>query len=92
MDIIFDIPVHRVTVTHNGAKETLLKLADGFWRVEDGNGLAQDTTNPLKEVLLNRDSSGVHQNVYIRIVDVPYSNPGVDSDGPSLAHDLYQAV
>lgn len=93
--MILHIPVRRKIVRLNGANEYVLELDNGFVTVTtDAPPVGAESwdmqiSNPLTEVfqdLFNRGFVGANERVQIKLVELPYTNPGENEDGTSLNH------
>lgn len=99
--MIITIPVRRTVVRVNNLDVTVLKVIPGFSRVtpENADNALMGVTgqgefvisNPLIPGmldLLNTAGLGANEELFIRLEDLPNSNPGLDDDGPSITENL----
>lgn len=90
--IIIEIPIRQNEVVVDGERKTLNRIAPGFWVVrEDGIPDPQYTTNPFKERLITGGMTGEDTEIYVRLVNIPYSQDGQGDNGVDVTHDHFQS-
>lgn len=95
-DVIITLPVRRRTIRFNGAQRPVLELVEGLVRLEEDEpqiGISH-ITNPLKEWLIHAENldGDVPNRIFVVLDELPGSNPGLNDDGPSLNHDLFEEI
>lgn len=86
--IIVEIPIRSHEVVVDGERQTLNKIVSEFWVVrEDGIPGAQYITSLFKERFV---PTGQDTEVFVKLVNVPYSQDGQGENGPDVTHDQFQ--